>query len=204
MKIKHALLFLLVTLIPFCVRAQDMKLWTETDRKYLVDNLTRSRDELIKETQGLTKAQWEFKESPDRWSINQIVEHIAIWELLLSHDISRAYNAGAKPDRIKTAGPDSTFVNFIYETTPHYSLEYTKPFSYTIPMGINPLANNLAWFLKMRNESIDFVGKTPDDLRVYFRSTTGSIHQAYIYVFGHTDRHLRQIRKVKQHAKYPR
>lgn len=151
--------------------------WSETDRKYLLDNLTRSRDELVKETQDLTKAQWEFKESPDRWSINQIVEHIAIWELLLSHDISRAYNPGIKPERIKTAEADSTFVNFIYETSPHHSLEYTKPFSYTIPVGKNPLANNLAWFLNMRNESIEFVGKTPDDLRAYFRRKAV---QAYI------------------------
>jgi hypothetical protein len=203
MKTPKAVLILL-TLTTFSLAAQQPKLWTETDRKYLFDNLTRSRDELIKETKGLTQAQSEFKESPDRWSINQIVEHIAIWELLLSHDISRAYNAGIKPERIKTAEADSTFVNFIYETAPHYSLEYTKPFSYTIPMGINPLAKNLAWFLKMRNESIEFISKTPDDLRTYFRNSTGSIHQAYIYVFGHTDRHLRQIIKVKQHAKYPK
>jgi hypothetical protein len=201
MKAKLIYIWILVCI---SATAQDPKRWTETDRKYLLENLIRSRDELLKETQGLTKAQWEFKESPDRWSINQIVEHIAIWELLLSHDISRAYNAGIKPEQIKTAAPDSTFVNFIYETSPHYSLEYTKPFSYTIPVGKNPLANNLAWFLKMRNESIEFVGKTPDDLRAYFRSTTGSIHQAYIYVFGHTDRHLRQIRKVKKDENYPK
>lgn len=184
--------------------SQSTRQWTDADRKYLLENLTRLRDELIKETNGLSNAQREFKESPDRWSINQIVEHIAIWELLLSHDISRAFNAGAKPERVKTAGPDSPFVNFIYETTPHYSLEYTKPFSYTIPLGNNSLDNNLAWFLRMRNESIEFIKASPEDLRLYFRSTTGSIHQAYIYVFGHTDRHIRQIIKVKQHARYPK
>ncbi|MBY0432953.1 MAG: DinB family protein [Cyclobacteriaceae bacterium] len=197
----------IIALLPFvwvAITSSAQTTWTEADRKYLLDNLTRSRDELISETKGLTKAQWSFKESPDRWSINQIVEHIAIWEMLLSHDISRAYNAGIKPERINSAAPDSTFVRFIYETTPHYSLEYTKPFSYTIPMGINPLANNLAWFLKMRNESIGFVKTTPDDLRAYFRSTTGSIHQVYIYVFGHTDRHIRQIKKVTKDPAFPK
>ena len=53
-------------------------IWTEEDRKYLLDNLIRSKEEIIAETKNLTKEQWNFKESPDRWSINQIVEHIFI------------------------------------------------------------------------------------------------------------------------------
>ena len=53
-------------------------LWTEADRKFLLDNLTRSKQEIIDETKNLTQAQWNFKESPDRWNINQIVEHIAL------------------------------------------------------------------------------------------------------------------------------
>ncbi|MFZ1808391.1 MAG: DinB family protein, partial [Cyclobacteriaceae bacterium] len=55
--------------------------WTEADRKYLLDNLIRSKEELIAATRNLTTAQWNFKESPDRWSINQIIEHICLWEL---------------------------------------------------------------------------------------------------------------------------
>ena len=180
--------------------AQETKLWTEADRKYLLENLLRSREELVKQTQNLSKEQWTFKESPDRWSINQIVEHISYWEMLLDHEIANSIDAGLQPDRKKTARHDSTFVNFIYEQKPHHSLEYTRPFSYTIPMGLNELKNNQAWFLKMRNESIDYVKTTKDDLRAYFNSY-GSIHQIYIYVFGHTDRHLRQIKKVKQHPK---
>ena len=52
--------------------------WTEADRKYLLDNLIRSKEEIIAETNNLTKSQWNFKESPDRWSINQIIEHICL------------------------------------------------------------------------------------------------------------------------------
>jgi hypothetical protein len=185
-----------------CCFAQSST-WTEIDRKYLVDNLARSRDEVMKETQGLSKEQLTFKESPERWSINQIVEHIARWEMLFDHEISRSLGAGAQLERLKTVRPDSTFVNFIYEQKPHFSLEYTKPFSYTIPMGLNDISSSLAWFSKMRNESISFIISTKDDLRLYFNSY-GSIHQIYIYVFGHTDRHLRQIRKVKTHPNYPK
>jgi hypothetical protein len=165
---------LLAVFLAFQGYTQETKLWTEADRKYLLDNLTRSREELIKETKGLTMEQWNFKESPDRWSINQIVEHIAI------------------------------NLNFIMEEKQHISTEYTKPFTYTLPMGINDLQNNVNWLLKMRNESIGYVATTGDDLRVYYLpGRPNNIHQVYITLFGHTDRHLRQLRKVKQHPAYP-
>jgi hypothetical protein len=137
--------------------AQEVKLWTEVDRKYILDNLMRSRDVLITETQGLTEEQWRFKEAPDRWSINEIVEHIALWELLLDYRISRQLSAGPQPERAKNAIPDSITFNFIMEKKSHISTDYTSPFTYTLPMGLNDLGNNMSWFLKMRNESIDFV-----------------------------------------------
>ena len=187
------------------VLAQETKLWTETDRKYLLDNLTRSREELICETKNLSPRQWNFKESPERWSINQIVEHIATWELLLDHEISRGLTAGPQPELSKMARTDSEYVAFIMEEKPHVTEEYTKPFTFTIPMGLNEGKNNLTWFLKMRNESIEFVTNTTEDLRVYFlKPGRGCTHQVYITLFGHTDRHLRQIHKVKQHPSYPK
>lgn len=185
--------------------SQDVKRWTEADRQYLLENLIRSRDELIKETRGLTKEQWSFKESPDRWSINEVVEHIAMWELLLDHEISKALYEGLKPDLYKTAKPDSVILGFIMEEKPHISVEYTKPFTYTLPMGLNAGENNVAWLLKMRNESIAYVEKAKEDLRSYnLKPGSPAIHQRYITLFGHCDRHLRQIRKIKQHPNYPK
>src|SRR5215470_8399625 len=79
----------------------SQKLWTETDRKYLLENLTHTRDLLIEETKGLTEAQWNFKESKDRWSINEITEHLALWELILEREISQALFAGPQPDKLQ-------------------------------------------------------------------------------------------------------
>ncbi|MFC0772268.1 DinB family protein [Terrimonas alba] len=182
----------------------EVKQWTNSDRQYLLENLIRSKAELVKETAGLTKEQWNFKETPDRWSINQVIEHISMWEMLISHDISRALADGPKPDLSKTSRPDSVFVTFIMEEKPHISTDYTKPFTYTVPMGINEGKNNLEWFLKLRNEAISHLTTTNDDLRSYnLKPGSPDIHQRYIIIFGHCDRHLRQIRKIKQHSNYP-
>jgi len=57
----------------------------------------------------------------------------------------------------------------------------------------------------MRNESISFVETTQADLRAYFLpDSKTNTHGTFITLYGHTDRHLRQIRKVKQHPSYPR
>ena len=187
------------------IRAQEPRLWLETDRQYLVDNLTRTRDLIVRETEGLGSAQWSFKESPERWSINQVVEHLAIWELLFDREITMSLSAGPQPELNKTAKPDSTYFNFIMETKPHISIEYTKPFTYTLPMGLDEGKNNVIKLLKMRNESINYLKTAKEDLRSYYlRPGRGNIHQTYINVFGHTDRHLRQIRKVKEHKDYPK
>jgi outer membrane receptor for monomeric catechols len=197
---KRLIFVITLSLVNYLTIAQSTA-WTESDRKYLVEKLTSSLDLLTKETQNLTEKQLKFKESPDRWSINQVVEHIALWEILLEHEISRGLEAGMKPERKSEA--DSTTLNFIMETKPHYSLEYTKPYSYTIPLGLNETKNNSIWISKMRNESIDYIKTTKDNLRLYYGSY-GNLHQIYILIFGHADRHLRQIKKIKSHPNYPK
>jgi hypothetical protein len=185
--------------------AQQAKTWSNDDRKYLVENLSRTRDSIIKETKNLSQAQWNFKESPGRWSINQVVEHLAYWELLLQREVTQALVAGARPELSDDKRTDSSVISFLMEEKPHISTEYTKPFTYTVPLGLNQGENNVAWFLKMRNESIGFVDSTASNLRVYFlRQGRGNVHQVLITIFAHTDRHLRQIRRVKSDPGYPK
>ena len=185
--------------------AQETKVWTEEDRQYLIENLVRSRDELLNEINGLSPKQWSFKESSDRWSINEVVEHLAIWELCSQREMSRSLSGPPQPELNNPTREDSYYSNFIMEEKPHITTEYTKPFTYTVPMGNNELKNNVAWLLKMRNESIEYLKIAKEDLRSYYRAGgKDNLHQWYIYVFGHVDRHLRQIKKIKQHTNYPK
>src|SRR5689334_9703559 len=120
---KVALLTLMI--LPLFVNAQEAQRWTEEDRQYLVQNLIRSRDELVKELEGLSKKQWSFKESPDRWSINEVVEHLALFELIFDREISIALRGKPNPAFNKDVRPDSSYTAFIMEETPHVTVEYT-------------------------------------------------------------------------------
>lgn len=108
--------------------------WTEADRKYLLDNLIRGKEEIMEETKNLTKEQWNFKERPDRWSINQIVEHICLWELIQTHEISRALQIGPFPDFNQYA-PDSLYKIDTKAINKNITTDFTKPFTYGVPLG---------------------------------------------------------------------
>ena len=184
--------------------SSKVPIWTEDDRKYLLDNLIRSKAELIAETKNLTKAQWNFKESPDRWSINQIVEHICLWEVITMNQISTSLQIGPIPG-FTDYRPDSVFIEKDTERlNKTETTDYSKPFTYGVPLGNNEGKNNMIWYTTMTNESIDFLQKTDVNLRVHYIYFVFNIHQRYMGFFQHTFRHLSQIREVKKHPKYPK
>lgn len=185
-------------------KPSNTPVWTEADRKYLLDNLVRSKEELIAETSNLTKEQWNFKESPDRWSINQIVEHICLWEVVQQDQISKSIQIGPIPS-FTSYRPDSVFIEKDIERLEKtVTTDYSKPFTYGVPLGNNEGKNNMIWYTTMTNESIDFLKKTDVNLRVHYIYFVSNIHQKYMGFFQHTFRHLGQIREVKKHPKYPK
>jgi hypothetical protein len=175
--------------------------WTEEDRAYLLENLLRSRADLIAAVENLSEEQWNFKEDESRWSINQIVEHVAIYELLFMDQIAVALQMGEFP-QIDKYPPDSLFLGDNPES--QVTTDFTGPFSYTVPLGNNEGPDNLTWLLKMREESIEFVRNEKRNLRIYYFSFALNVHQKLMQIFSHTDRHLKQINKVKQHPEYPK
>ncbi|GAB3510837.1 hypothetical protein GCM10027341_49720 [Spirosoma knui] len=199
--IMKPILILLVNVAMCMSTAYAQKRWTEADRTYTVDNLKRTRDELTRETENLTDAQWHFRESPDRWSIAEVVEHLALWEIIWAREISMGIRSTPRPDLIATSSPDSYYMDFIMETKAHKSPDFSRP------TGFIQGKNNLLFFQRLRNQAIAFADTTQADMRAQFELTATkyprNMHQVYIYQWGHVDRHLRQIRKVKQHPNYP-
>ena len=185
------------------LQAQETKrLWTETDRKYLVENMRRTRDELIKETENLTSAQWSFQESPDRWSIAQVVEHLALWEIAWAREIGMGVRNKPQPELAAKATPDSYYTTYIMEDKAHVAPEFARPTGYIEGK------NALAFFRNRREQAIAYLDTTQVDMRMQFELTATSyprnMHHVYIYQWGHVDRHLRQIKKIKQHKDYPK
>ena len=56
---------------------------TQPERDSLVKHLDQTRKAFLASIAGLSEAQWTFRAGPDRWSIAEVAEHIAISETTL-------------------------------------------------------------------------------------------------------------------------
>ncbi|RYU95263.1 DinB family protein [Emticicia agri] len=198
-KVLSILFFLLYT----TSYAQTTRLWTEQDRKYLLDNLERTKTEIIAETKNLTLAQWAFKETPDKWSIGQVLEHLGLYERIFEQEADIMLSSKPEPELNATAKPDSVYLSWMGDPNPHKAERNAEP------LGLMKGEDNLKFFLFGRENIIQFVKGTTYDLKAHYTFRWGdekrrSIHALMVVHFGHTDRHLRQIQKIKNNPGFPK
>lgn len=183
---------------------QNGNFWTNQDRAMLLKELERTKQEIIAETNSLTNDQWHFKPSKEAWSIAQVVEHLGIYERIFLQEAWIATELPPQPQYYVSSLSDSTYLSWMAESQSHNAPENA------IPLGYMKGKDNLSFFTFGRDFIIDFVGKTSKDLKVHFTPREGepnnrrSIHGLFVVHFGHTDRHLRQIMKIKSHPSYPK
>src|SRR3954463_3193694 len=53
---------------------------TPADKERALAYLEKTKNGVLDATKGLSEAQWNFKPAPDRWSVAQVMEHIAAAE----------------------------------------------------------------------------------------------------------------------------
>src|SRR5579862_8670179 len=71
---------------------------TEKERESAVKRLTRTRQTLVDAVAGVTETQARWKPAPDRWSILEYVEHLAVSDDELVAMIQRSLATPARPE----------------------------------------------------------------------------------------------------------
>lgn len=183
--------------------SQVKRQWTDTDRKYLVDNLEKTKQEVINETQNLTTDQWSFKEDSAKWTIGQVLEHLGLYERIFAQEADIMLSAEPDPLLDSLSLPDTSYINWMNDPSPHKA-EWNAQ-----PLGLMKGSDNLSFFLFGRNHIIDFIKNTTYDLKAHHTFRWGkekrrSIHALMVVHFAHTDRHLQQIKRIKQSVLYPK
>ena len=183
---------------------QNGKFWTERDRAMLLKEIERTKQAIITETSPLTNKQWHFKPSKETWSIAQVVEHLGIYERIFLQEAWLATELPPQPEYHINALSDSTYLSWMADRQSHNAPENA------IPLGYMKGKDNLSFFIFGRDHLLDFVKKTSKDLKVHYTPREGepnnrrSIHGLFVVHYGHTDRHLNQIKKIKSHSNYPK
>src|SRR6202161_2439490 len=123
------------------------------DRAKGVAYLEKTRDGVVEATKGLTEAQWKFKAGPDRWSVAETLEHIALAEDYI-------FGAAESTEKNGPAGaPDRDFAKIdamILQSTPDRSAKKQAP-PPMVPTGRWTPAETLDHFLKSRARTIEFM-----------------------------------------------
>ena len=175
------------------------------DRAKLVQHLTATRDQVIAESSKLSDAQWNFKAGPDRWSVGEVVEHLALAETFLygAHQKAMAGPAATPEQRATTKGKEEVILKAIPDRTK--KVQAPEPLQPKTSLGNREQV--VAAFRDRRATTLGYATKTTDDLRSrVIDSPIGPVdaYQWLLFVSAHTERHLAQLREVKANAQFPK
>jgi hypothetical protein len=177
----------------------------DNDRRQVIDKLTSSETLILSLVDGLTPAQWNFHEGPNRWSIAENVEHLALFENFITGAIDKALEGPAEPDKKDAASANEPHVLTIAGTRSSSKLIAREVVR---PTGKRPdPATWVAEFRAARAQTIAFAANTQAQLRDHFfpHISLGDLdcYQWLILLGQHTFRHALQIDEVKTAPAYP-
>jgi hypothetical protein len=178
------------------------KVFSEKDREFGLKYSTDTHDDFVKQLTGLSDAQLNFRAAEGRWTIGEIAEHIIVVENALRGMVDGGMKSpvpACKDDfRIQDVSVILTITN--------------RQQKFTAPEQVRPngrwktVPDLLSNFETTRKSSMDYLRNMKDDMRAHFAAMPfGKLDafQAYLFMIGHSERHLAQLKEVKADPKYP-
>jgi len=179
---------------------------TPEERTRAVEYLTQTQKEFLAAIDGLSEKQWNFKAAPDRWSIAETAEHIAVTEDLIWDRVTGKImpSAAAPEKRAEVRGKEEMILKVI----PDRSRKATAPEQLN-PTGKWPTRAELVKnFVATREREIAYLQETKEDLRSHFDEhpflKTMDAWQWLLFNGAHGKRHTAQILEVKADPNFPK
>ena len=138
---------------------------TQSERDRAMSHFHATRKGFLDSVAGLSEAQWNFKPSPERWSIAECAEHIAVSEDAIFQGVQKAMQSPAAPEKKSmAAGKDDMVVRAL----PDRSVKVQAP-EFLQPKRRWPDREGAgAHFTESRDRNIAYLQSTQDDLRSHF------------------------------------
>jgi hypothetical protein len=174
---------------------------TPAEQERALRYLAETQAGVVEAVKGLSEAQWKFKPGPDRWSVAEVVEHLALIEDVINGILGNIEKAPATPADFDAKKVDA----MIFAQVPDRSTKYQAPEG-AQPTGRWTSEGALSHFLTVREEVRKILLSTPD-LRGHivkhpvFGPMDG--YEWILAVAAHTERHTKQILEVKRDPHFP-
>ncbi len=196
-----AALFCSLVVLSAC-QAQTL---SQGDRDFALSALHGSRKLFLDAVAGLSDAQLKWKPDAKTWSVMETAEHIVASEEFLAGQAQKALESPADPSK-KQPKPREMDARILAGVTDR-SQKAQAP-ERLVPKGrFRTISGLTAEFRKLRDRNIAFVRETQLDLRSHFApSPMGDLDvlQWYIFMAGHTERHVAQIEELKAKPGFPK
>lgn len=177
---------------------------SKKERKFAGDHMKNTKADLQEAVKGLSAAQLTYKISPDKWSVQECVYHIAKSEKSLWAMLDSSMRGPATPEKKKD-------LKFTDEQVMTMMEDRTNKRKTSGPLqpentAYNSLDEAMNDFKTARTAHIRYIKATSEDLRNHFvQMSFGPLdcYQLCLMISAHTSRHTQQLNEVKADAGYP-
>jgi len=199
--LKYLLIALLAVIGVAAISAQEL---TQTEREHALQYLESTKKDVVDATKNLSDAQWTFKPGPDRWSVAQVMEHIAAAEDFIRVDFVQ------KKVMTLPAGEPGRDVKKIDAAVEAMIPDRSHKAQAPEPLVPNNLygspEGSLKHFIESREITEQFL-RSNSGLRDHVMDGPVGKMDGYefiLFIAGHSERHVKQIDEVKADPKFPK
>lgn len=175
---------------------------SKEDREHLLVHFEMTTQMVAEQVHGLSLAQLEYKAAPDRWSIREVVSHLAVAEPDYWRDIQKSLKAAPDMIQKKSAATDADILWYGIDRVVHTKTGggHEKVDTY------KDLGEALGKFQALRATMIEYIKATNDDMRAHSFGDREVIDcwQWMLEISTHSERHIQQIREIKNDPNFPR
>jgi hypothetical protein len=176
---------------------------TQAEKERALQYLETTKKGVLEATKGLSEAQWNFKAGPDRWSVAQVMEHIAAAEDFIRGALKEKIMmapAGEPGRDVKKA--DEAVLAMVPDRT--NKIQAPEPLVPTNRFGTPE--GSVKHFVESRATTEEFL-KTTTGLRDHVAdSPMGKLdgYEFILLIAAHSERHTKQINEVKADPNFPK
>lgn len=198
-----ALALLLAVCSSAVAKAQGI---SQADKDRALQYLESTKKGVVEATKGLSDAQWNFKPGPDRWSVAEVMEHLAAAEdMLRGMTQEQVMKTPAIParDAAEVKKIDDGIVAMVPDRSK--KMEAPEPLRPTNRFGSPAEAEK--HFLESRAATEEYLKAAPDLRAHAVDSPMGVKMDGYewiLLVAGHSERHTKQMLEVKADPNFPK
>ncbi len=174
------------------------------ERRFLIDHLKDTKSSFLKSTKDLSESQLAFKPAPDKWSIKECMQHLALSEKGIWSLADASLKKPANPEK---RGEIIMTDNDLLTGTSDRSKKFQAPEMFQPKQSQwKTTYETVESFKNDRAALIKYVKTTTQDVRNHVAETPFGYLDAYqimIFISAHTNRHTQQIEEIKKDPKFP-